>query len=123
VVEAAEVGARCEDTWFQEGFYDFREATGGVGGWVEEFAAEACKVRFERDEGRCDRREGDDERRAKIGFQAVEETFEMSELEGFFDVQVYAVQLAGSDEVSKRLVVGFKLWVDGLLAFTEGLSV
>jgi hypothetical protein len=105
VVEATEVGARCEDTWFQEGFYNFGEATGGVGGWVEKFAAEACEVRFERDEGRCDWREGDDEGRAKIGFQAMEETFEVSELEGFFNVQVHSVQLAGSDEI-------------GLLAFT-----
>ena len=59
---------------------------GGAGGWVEEFAAEACEVRFERDEGGCDRRECDDEGRTEVGFQAKEETFEVSELEGFFDV-------------------------------------
>lgn len=46
VVEATEVGARREDAWFQEGFYDFREVAVAVGGRVEEFAAEASEEWF-----------------------------------------------------------------------------
>ena len=42
MVETTEVGTRFEDAWFQESFYDIGEAASGMGGWVEEFSAEAC---------------------------------------------------------------------------------
>jgi len=42
----------------------------------------------------------------------VEEAFEVGKLERFFDVKVYAVQPATSDELSERLVVSFELWAD-----------